>query len=50
MRPGGGMSRSWRRFALGVSVRYWPCIAAPALEVYVGPFKAWVYVAFKVAK
>lgn len=35
------------QISLGVSLRYWPCIFAPAFRIYIGPFKIWGYVSFK---
>ena len=31
------------QFCLGLSIRYWPCIFAPAFRIYIGPFKLWGY-------
>jgi hypothetical protein len=27
--------------ALGVSLRYWPCLFAPSIRIHLGPFKVW---------
>ena len=37
----GGLTFYPYQLALGISLRYWPCIFAPAFRVHVGPFKAW---------
>jgi hypothetical protein len=38
----GGVSFYPYQVALGLSVRYWPCIFAPSLRVHIGPLKVWL--------
>ena len=39
------------QLSLGASVRYWPCIFAPAFSVYLGPVKLWGYISLpKIAR
>ncbi len=42
-RLGGGVTLYPYQFAVGVSLRYWPCIYAPNIRVHLGPFKVWLY-------
>ena len=44
---GFGISYKPSRLSVGVSLHYWSCISAPAIKLYLGPFKLWGYVAFK---
>jgi hypothetical protein len=44
---GGGVTFYPYQLALGFSLRYWPCIFAPAFRLHVGPVKLWGYVSFK---
>jgi len=41
---GGGVTFYPYQFALGLSIRYWPCLFAPSIRLHLGPFKLWVYV------
>jgi len=35
------------QFALGLSLRYWSCLAAIAIRIYCGPFKIWFSIPIK---
>ena len=35
------------QIALGVSLRYWPCIFAPSIRVHIGPFKLHASIIFR---
>ena len=35
------------QIALGVSLRYWPCIFAPSIRVHIGPFKLHASITFQ---
>lgn len=41
---GGGVVLYPYQLSLGFSLRYWPCIFAPAFRLYIGPIKLWGYV------
>lgn len=43
----GGFTIYPYQVALGVSLRYWPCLFAPSIRVHIGPFKIWVAVVLK---
>lgn len=38
------------QISLGFTLRYWPCIFAPAFRLHVGPFKVWGYVKIQIRK
>ena len=42
----GGFTFFPYQLALGISIRYWSCFA-PAIRVYVGPFKFWCFLNLK---
>ena len=44
---GGGLTFFPYQLAFGVSLRYWASIYAPALRVYAGPLKLWLYCSFR---
>ena len=44
---GGGITLFPYQLALGISFRYWHCVFAPALRIYFGPIKVWLYWSFK---
>ncbi len=35
------------QIALGVSLRYWPCIFAPSIRIHIGPFKLHASIIFR---
>ena len=37
----GGVAWYPYQLALGVTVRYWPCLFMPSVRVHAGPFKVW---------
>jgi len=37
----GGLQIYFYQFALGLSLRYWSCLGAIAIRIYIGPFKLW---------
>jgi len=39
----GGLTLIPYQFAVGVSLRPWPCLSTVALSVYMGPLKLWLY-------
>ena len=43
----GGFTFYPYQLALGVTVRYWRCIFAPAIRIHLGPFKFWCCVRFR---
>ena len=38
----GGFTFYPYQIALGMTIRYWPCIFAPSIRIHIGPFKIWV--------
>ena len=38
----GGLAFFPYQLAMGLSVRWWPCIFTPSIRLYIGPFKLWV--------
>jgi hypothetical protein len=42
----GGAAFYPYQIALGMSLRYWPCLFAPSIRVHIGPFKLWGAVSF----
>ncbi len=44
---GGGLAFFPYQLALGISLRYWSCLIAPAFRIYLGPFKLWGYVSLR---
>jgi hypothetical protein len=42
-RLGGGLTFYPYQFAIGLTVRYWPCLYAPSIRIHFGPAKAWLY-------
>jgi hypothetical protein len=42
-RFGGGVTFYPYQLAVGVSMRYWPCLFAPSIRLHLGPFKFWLY-------
>ena len=45
----GGFTFYPYQLALGITVRYWRCIFAPAIRIHLGPFKFWCCVSFRAA-
>lgn len=43
----GGITFYPYQIALGLTLRYWPCIFAPAVRAHVGPFKFWLTITLK---
>lgn len=43
-RIGGGFTFYPYRISLGLSLLYWPCLCAPAIQLHVGPIKIWFYI------
>ena len=41
----GGVRFSPYKFGIGASITWWPCIPAPGLLLYFGPFSLWLYLA-----
>jgi len=37
----GGATFYPYQLALGLSLRYWPCLFAPSVRIHLGPFKVW---------
>ncbi len=40
----GGFEIFTYQVAIGISIRWWSCLRTPALRLYLGPFKLWLYV------
>jgi hypothetical protein len=40
---GGGITVYPYQLALGISLRYWPCLFAPSIRLHIGPLKLWFY-------
>ena len=40
----GGFEIFTYQLALGISIRWWSCLNTPALRLYIGPFKLWLYI------
>ena len=38
----GGITWYPYQIAIGVSLRYWPCIFAPTIRIHIGPIKIWL--------
>lgn len=46
----GGFTFYPYQVALGMSLRYWPCLYAPSIRIHVGPFKVWFGIQFRKRK
>jgi len=42
----GGIGFYTYQLALGITVRYWPCLKMPTLRLHLGPFKFWIGLCF----